>query len=411
MRRVSGMKKNTSKWWDAFLYVCHFSQCDVVLWVTAEESTDSVSRLTETCIRYTPASQMWHSMHLKSFLWKEKTTSMGSSQTSIHLLSFKWTDQPDGIKQSRDWGCSLTYRSFLTKTVSLEEFNWRCSENLPWLFHVLLSQLSPPHLLFLSPFLLPLIFFLFLAASSLLCLPHMCVAPSLILPPSLPSYLLLSSGPWQHLLITSCWMNMLPAHLRTISVVSTQKSTQSSSTPLQKVFWMRQLLERRLEQGQDVKPQRGRGGEGGRGGGRQDGRRKRQRGKWEKGSGTLTEEGRRVREYRRRQRRQVKWKLSWFHEYFPNNRGNQIFMAQVEAGCLLSLPSLPLSPCNQLPDSFYLHKHTSAVITAISSLYRDHILIHLWLLTTPASHQHLCAVTLTPRLKSSAARAMMACSR
>lgn len=186
MRWVSEMKKNTSKWWDAFLYVCHFSQCDLVLWVTAEESTDSVSRLTETCIRYTPASQMWHSMHLKSFLWKEKTTSMGSSQTSIHLLSFKWTDQPDGIKQSRDWGCSLTYRSFLTKTVSLEEFNWRCSENLPWLFHVLLSQLSPPHLLFLSPFLLPLIFFLFLAASSLLCLLHMCVAPFLILPPSPP---------------------------------------------------------------------------------------------------------------------------------------------------------------------------------------------------------------------------------
>ena len=78
---------------------------------------------------------------------------------------------------------------FLTRRVSLEEFNWRCSQNLPWLFHVLLSQLSPPHLLFLSPFLLPLIFFLFLAASSFLCLLHMCVTPSLILPPSLPALL------------------------------------------------------------------------------------------------------------------------------------------------------------------------------------------------------------------------------
>ena len=168
---------------------------------------------------------------------------------------------------------------FLTKTVSLEEFNWRCSENLPWLFHVLLSQLSPPHLLFLSLFILPLIFF---PLSRRIFPPTVCsICVSLPLSSSFPSYLLLSSGPWQHLLITSCWMNMLPAHLRTISVVSTQKSTQSSSTPLQKVFWMRQLLERRLEQGQDVKPQRERGGEmerereGGRREGGQDGRRKR----------------------------------------------------------------------------------------------------------------------------------------
>lgn len=56
------------------------------------------------------------------------------------------------------------------------------------------------------------------------------------LPLSPVPYLLLSSVPSPHLLITPYRMRALPSLLRTISVVGTQKSAQSSSIPLQKVF-------------------------------------------------------------------------------------------------------------------------------------------------------------------------------
>lgn len=256
---------------------------------------------------------------------------------------------------------------------------------MPWLFHVFLkvSTSSSQTLSTASPlpFSLPHFFLTLSSNLSLLCLLSPSRSPSLI-PPSL-----LSSGPWQCLLITSCWMNMLPAHLRTISVVSIQKSTQSSPTPLRKVFRMRQLLGEKIGNGPRCKAT-----------GRERERetrwekKDRERKKGRKGQNSWEEEGRRsekVSGWGKRGRWSEALLISWIF----SSLNNRIKYSWPRESVVLRL-----SLCNQLPDSFYLHKHTAVVITDISCLCKDHIF--LLLTPTPASSQHLCTVTPTYSLKS-----------
>lgn len=171
-------------------------------------------------------------------------------------------------------------------------------DNLPWLFHVLLkvstssqTPLSTAFPLHLSP----LTFTFSPHLPSSVC--SICVIPSLLSPPVLWP---LTAPPYH-----------IPLNEYAASSFANNQCRQYTKERAKLLhfspesFWMRQLLERRLEPGQDVKPQEERERECERG----------ERGK-EKGQQSWRKRGGGWENIRGQKRRQGDVKPSWFHEYF-----------------------------------------------------------------------------------------------
>lgn len=114
---------------------------------------------------------------------------------------------------------------FPTEMVSLENFNWWWERNLPQLFHVVLKVSTSSQTALDAPYPPPCHHF------SQFVLSHH-LAPSVCVVSSPPLFY-----PRRYLLIICCWKNMLPSHLWTMSVVSTQKSPKQKGEAWRKTGW------------------------------------------------------------------------------------------------------------------------------------------------------------------------------